>query len=125
MAANLEWPLHQLDIKNAFLNGELKEEVYMTLPPAFDKGRSDKVCRLKKYLYGLKQSPRAWFDRFSKVLKSEGYKQGLSDHTIFVKAEGVKKCILIVYVDDIILTGDHDEEIARIKPYDGNLALGT
>ena len=115
VAANLEWPLHQLDIKNAFLNGELKEEVYMTLPPGFEKGRVDQVCKLKKSLYGLKQSPRAWFDRFSKVLKSEGYKQGLSDHTMFVKTEEGKKCILIVYVDDIILTGDHIEEISRIK----------
>ena len=69
MAANLDWPLHQLDIKNAFPNGELKEEVYMSLPPGFEKGKNDKICKLKKSLYGLKQSPRAWFDRFSKVLK--------------------------------------------------------
>ena len=73
------------------------------------------VCKLNKSLYGLKQSPRAWFDRFSKVLKSEGYKQGLSDHTMFVKTDGRRRCILIVYVDDIILTGDHVDEIARIK----------
>ena len=119
VAANLDWSLHQLDIKNAFLNGELKEEVYMTLPPGFEKGRCDKVCKLKKSLYGLKQSPRVWFDRFSKVLKSEGYKQALSDHTMFVKTEGQRKCILIVYVDDIILTGDHVDEMSRIK-----LALG-
>ena len=119
VAANLDWPLHQMDIKNAFLNGELKEEVYMTLPPGFEEGRGDKVCKLKKSLYGLKQSPRAWFDRFSKVLKVEGYKQCLSDHTMFVKTEGGRRCILIVYVDDIILTGDHIDEMSRIK-----LALG-
>ena len=70
---------------------------------------------MKKSLYGLKQSPRAWFDRFSKVLKSEGYKQSLSDHTMFVKTEGKRRCILIVYVDDIILTGDHIDEMSRIK----------
>ena len=115
VAANLDWPLHQLDIKNAFLNGKLKKEVYMTLPPGFEKGKSNKVCKLKKSLYGLKQSPRAWFDRFSKVLKSEGYKQGLSDHTMFVKTEGGRRCILIVYVDDIIITGDHVDEMSRIK----------
>lgn len=85
----------------------------MTLP--LDEGRKNLVCRLKKSLYGLKQSPRAWFDRFSKVLKQEGFKQGLSDHTMFVQIQDGNQSILIVYVDDIILTGDHTEEIARIK----------
>ena len=83
LAVNLDWPLQQLDIKNAFMNGDLEEEVYMTLPPGFNKkGEKNLVCRLKKSLYGLKQSPRAWFDRFAKVLKGQGYRQGQSDHTI-------------------------------------------
>ena len=60
LAVNLDWPLQQLDIKNAFMNGDLEEEVYMTLPPGFNKkGEKNLVCRLKKSLYGLKQSPRA------------------------------------------------------------------
>lgn len=63
----------------------------------------------------MKQSSRAWFNSFSRVLKSKGYKQTLSDHTLFVKAKGSKNCILIVYVDDTILTGDHFEEIERVK----------
>ena len=71
LAANLDWPFHQFDIKNAFLNGELEEEVFMALPPRFCKEKEEtRVCKLKKSLYGLKQSPRAWFDRFAKVIKN-------------------------------------------------------
>lgn len=82
LAANLDWPLQQLDIKNAFLNGELEEEVFVTLPPGFSRAdEENKVCKLEKSLYGLKQSPRTWFDRFAKVLKGHGYRQGQSDHT--------------------------------------------
>ncbi|RVX11046.1 Retrovirus-related Pol polyprotein from transposon TNT 1-94 [Vitis vinifera] len=74
LAANLDGPLHQFDIKNAFLNGELEEEVFMTLPPWFCKEEEEtRVCKLKKSLYGVKQSPRAWFDRFEKVIKNQGY----------------------------------------------------
>ena len=74
LAANLDWPFHQFDIKNVFLNGELEEEVFITLPPGFCKEEEETgVCKLKKSLYDLKQSPRAWFDRFAKVIKNQGY----------------------------------------------------
>ena len=117
LAANLDWPLHQMDVKNAFLNGELDEEVYMDLPSGFDGGyEGRKVCRLKKSLYGLKQSPRAWFDRFTKSVKKYGYSQGQTDHTLFFKhSQNGKVTILIVYVDYIILTGDDLEELVRLK----------
>ena len=76
LAVNLDWPLQQLNVKNAFLDGDLEEEVYMELPPGFDSERKNgKVCRLKKSLYGLKQSPRAWFDRFTKANQQHGYKK--------------------------------------------------
>ncbi|RVW49858.1 Retrovirus-related Pol polyprotein from transposon RE1 [Vitis vinifera] len=117
LAANLDWPLHQFDIKNAFLNGELEEEVFMMLPPGFCKEEEEtRVCKLKKSLYGLKQSPRAWFDRFAKVIKNQGYQQGQSDHTMFFKqSNDGRMTILIVYVDDIILTGDDTGEVERLK----------
>ena len=117
LAANLDWPLHQLDVKNAFLNGDLEEEVYMEVPPGLESySKTSKVCRLKKSLYGLKQSPRAWFERFTRAVKQYGYLQCQADHTLFVKhSPRGKITILIVYVDDIILTGDYDEEIQRLK----------
>ena len=75
LAANLNWPLHQFDVKNAFLHGELTEEVYMNLPPGYvPDAPCNVVCRLKKSLYGLKQSPRAWFGRFTQSMRCFGYK---------------------------------------------------
>ncbi|KZV30107.1 Cysteine-rich RLK (receptor-like protein kinase) 8 [Dorcoceras hygrometricum] len=114
--ADLDWPLYQMDVKNAFLNGDLQEEVFMDPPPGFEKQFGGKICRLKKSLYGLKQSPRAWFEKFSKSVKKQRYIQGKSDHTMFVKhtSEG-KMAILIVYVDDIIITGNDEIEITRMK----------
>ncbi|RVW70809.1 Retrovirus-related Pol polyprotein from transposon TNT 1-94 [Vitis vinifera] len=117
LAANLDWSLHQLDVKNAFLNGDLEEEVYMDIPAGLETTSNfNKVCRLRKSLYSLKQSPRAWFERFTKVVKGYGFVQCQSDHTLFMKhfPEG-KLAIIIVYVDDIILTGDHEEKIDLLK----------
>jgi len=115
-AANFGWPLHQLDVKNAFLHGDLQEEVYMEIPPGFSKdGIAEKVCRLKKSLYGLKQSPRAWFDRFRCALCGMGYKQCNGDHTVFYRHSGRRITILAVYVDDIIITGDDEVEVKRLK----------
>ena len=107
LATNNDWQLQQLDVKNAFLNYDLEEEVYMELPPGFDVARTDgKVCKLKKSFYGLKQSPRAWFNRFTKTIKQMGYKQAQTDHTVFYKHKDGKIIVLLVYVNDIILTGD-------------------
>ena len=108
LAATKDWPLRQFDVKNAFLNGNLEEEVYMDMPPEVKCRPCDvgKVCKLKKSLYGLKQSPRAWFGRFSKSMKTFGYRQSNSDHTLFIKRNQGKITALIVYVDDMIVTGD-------------------
>ncbi|KAE8723689.1 hypothetical protein F3Y22_tig00012036pilonHSYRG00007 [Hibiscus syriacus] len=79
LAVNLDWPLIQLNVKNAFLNGDLSEEVYMDFPPGFEEEKW-RVCRLKKSLYILKQSPRAWFSRFAKAMTSRKYTQGQYMH---------------------------------------------
>ncbi|RVX23040.1 Retrovirus-related Pol polyprotein from transposon TNT 1-94 [Vitis vinifera] len=119
LAVNQDWCLQQLDIKNAFLNGDLEEEVYMEIPPGFEESMAkNQVCKLQKSLYGLKQSPRAWFDRFTKAVLKLGYKQGQADHTLFVKkSRAGKLAILIVYVDDIILSGNDMGELQNLKKY--------
>jgi hypothetical protein len=116
LAANMDWPLHQLDVKNAFLNGYLEEEVYMDIPPGFENKFGSNVCKLNKSLYGLKKSPRAWFEKFTQSMKKQGYIQGHVDHTLFTKfSHNGKVVVLIVYVDDIVLTGDDTVEMARVK----------
>jgi reverse transcriptase-like protein len=116
IAANLDWPLHQFDVKNAFLHGELQEEVYMEAPPGFTSEFSNREgCRLKKALYGLKQSPRAWFGRFTSAMRRFGYRQSHSDHTLFLRKRGGKITCLIIYVDDMIITGDDKVEIENLK----------
>jgi Reverse transcriptase (RNA-dependent DNA polymerase) len=116
LAANFNWSLHQFDVKNIFLHGDLKEEIYMEIPPGYEcGGTTNKACKLEKALYALKQSPRAWFGRFCKAMKDYGYSQGDSDHTMFFKRNEGKIIILIVYVDDMIITGDDKAEIERLE----------
>ncbi|KAK8930622.1 hypothetical protein KSP39_PZI016617 [Platanthera zijinensis] len=116
VAASRRWELLQLDIKNAFLNDDLEEEVYMDIPPcSVIKGSKGKVCRVLKSLYGLKQSPRAWFGRFYKFMLQLGYTQSHAHHALFIKRKGAQVSILIVYVDDIIITGDPLEGITYLK----------
>uniref|UniRef100_A0A2N9F358 Uncharacterized protein n=1 Tax=Fagus sylvatica TaxID=28930 RepID=A0A2N9F358_FAGSY len=117
-AVSHSWPLYQLDIKNAFLHGDLKEEVYMDQPPGYVVAGSEHlVCRLQKTLYGLKQSPRAWFDRFSAVVLGYGFQRSTSDHSVFVRHSSNGTIVLIVYVDDIIISGSDSTDIADLKTY--------
>ena len=106
-------------MKNAFLHGELSEEVYMELPPGcmIPEMHSRKVCRLKKSLYGLKQSPRTWIGRFTKSMKAFGYCETNSDHTLFLKKQQGKIIALIVYVDDMVVTGNDPEEREALHDY--------
>lgn len=89
----------------------------MDIPPGFESHATiNKAYKLKKSLYGLKLSPRAWFDRFNKTVRKYGYSQCQADHKFFVKHSSERKiAILIVYVDDIILTGDNEDELFKLE----------
>ncbi|CAM8896855.1 unnamed protein product [Rhodiola kirilowii] len=118
LAASHHWPLHQLDIKNAFLHGDLQEPIYMEQPPGFvAQGESAKVCYLHKSLYGLKQSPRAWFSTFTSAVEKFGMEKSKSDHSVFYKQSGNGIILLVVYVDDIVITGNNSEGIDSLKGF--------
>ena len=119
MAAMCSWPLYQLDIKNAFLHGDLAEEVYMEQPPGFvAQGESGLVCRLRRSLYDLKQSPQAWFSRFSSVIQEFGMLRSTADHSVFYHHNSLGQCIyLVVYVDDIVITGSDQDGIQKLKQH--------
>ncbi|RVW26551.1 Retrovirus-related Pol polyprotein from transposon RE1 [Vitis vinifera] len=119
MAAMCSWPLYQLDIKNVFLHGDLAEEVYMEQPPGFvAQGESGLVCRLRRSLYGLKQSPRAWFGRFSSVVQEFGMLRSTADHSVFYHHKLFGQLYyLVVYVDDIVITGSDQDGIQKLKQH--------
>ena len=106
-------------MKNAFLHGELSEEIYMDplLGSILPVKHSQKVCKLKKSLYGLKKSLKAWFGRFTKAMKFFGYHQSNSDHTLFLKKQQGKITALIVYVDDMVVTRNDPEESKALQKY--------
>lgn len=116
IAVHLGWPIHQLDVLTAFLNGILKEDVSMNQPPGFVKpGSEHLVCKLRRSLYSLKQSPRAWYARLHAVLLAWKLTQSTSDPNLYF-AHIVKDTIaLLVYVDDILLTGSNSHLIAQLK----------
>ncbi|XP_022008266.1 uncharacterized mitochondrial protein AtMg00810-like [Helianthus annuus] len=109
------WPLYQLDVNNAFLYGNLREEVYMSLPEGLNVEKQNKVCKLNKSLYGLKQAPRMWNERLVQVLTKLDFVQSKCDHSLFIKSGKSVFIALLVYVDDILLTGNCEHEINRIK----------
>ncbi|KAK1590519.1 hypothetical protein QYE76_017099 [Lolium multiflorum] len=114
VASVRRWSVSQLDVQNAFLNGELSEEVYMQPPPGYSVP-DGMVCRLRRSLYGLKQAPRAWFERFASVVTAAGFSPSLHDPALFVHTSPRGRTLLLLYVDDMIITGDDPEYIAFVK----------
>eukprot|EP00253_Pinus_taeda_P012484 PITA_12484 len=117
LAAQNGWKVHQMDVKTAFLNGDLKENVFMSQPEGFaGKGHEHKVCKLVKSLYGLKQAPRAWYEKLTEHLLKLNFNHfDLDDATLFVKKVGKTVVYLGVYVDDLLMTGNNESYIASIK----------
>jgi hypothetical protein len=110
------WPVNQLDINNAFLNGTLSETVYCQQPSGFvDTTRPDHVCRLNRSLYGLKQAPRAWFSRIATFLVSMGFNSSKADPSLFIYRQGTDDmAYLLLYVDDIVLTASSTTLLRRL-----------
>jgi hypothetical protein len=115
LAVQFNWSIRQLDISNAFLHGHLLEDVFMEQPRGFiDSTHPDYVCKLHKALYGLKQAPRAWFNRLSSFLLHIGFTASLLDSSLFTLHSGSTHIFMLVYVDDIILTGTDDKLLHSI-----------
>ena len=118
LAVNQEWDLWQMDVKNAFLQGELEDEVYMRPPPGMEEMvKPGNVLRLRKAIYGLKQSPRAWYHKLSTTLNGRGFVKSQADHTLFTLTSKQGIVVILVYVDDIIITGCDKEGISSTKTF--------
>ena len=134
VASVCEWHVHQMDVKNAFLHGELQENVYMKMPPGYTKpgdriqvvseGESltnltkpTHVCKLTKSLYGLKQAPRQWFSKLCSALKDHGFQQSKCDYSLFTKITQGRLTTILIYVDDLLLTGTDIQDIEDVKQF--------
>ncbi|KAK3021989.1 hypothetical protein RJ639_045684 [Escallonia herrerae] len=117
IASIKKWELHQLDVNNAFLHGDLEEEVYMKIPQGFSKQGENRVCRLQKSLYGLRQASRNWYHKFTQSLLVVGFIQSQSDHSLFTFARKGSFLVVLIYVDDVIVTGTDSDKISWLKHY--------
>ena len=114
LALSNKWHIRQLDVNNAFLNGFLEEEVYMQQPEGFAAADTSLVCRLHKALYGLKQAPRAWFACLAHTLFKLGFNSSKCDPSLFVQISGTHCIYVLVYVDDIIITGSNSSSLQQL-----------
>ncbi|KAE8722590.1 hypothetical protein F3Y22_tig00013960pilonHSYRG00315 [Hibiscus syriacus] len=117
LVSTFNWTLLQMDVFNAFLQGDLSEEVYMQLPEGFYSQGEMIACRLQKSLYGLKQASRQWNMKLTEALVSAGYVQSKYDYSLFIKRQQGKMALLLVCVDDLVITGDISVLITELKKY--------
>ena len=116
LASSYKLLVHQMDVKTAFLNGDLNEEIYMEQPlGCVVPGQENKVCKLKKSLYGLKQAPKQWYEKFHQTILSFGFEVNGSDACVYSKLFGADCVIICLYVDDMLLFGSHINAINSTK----------
>lgn len=115
IAISKSWPIHQLDVHNAFLHGHLTKDVFMSQPLSFiDQQHPNHVCHLKRALYSLKQTPRVWFQRLDTFLMELGFIDSKIDTTLFVYSDGHFMPYILFHVDDILLMGNNDRFLHTI-----------
>ena len=116
-AAKKNHEVHQMDVHNAFLHGDLHEEVYMKIPQGFASPNETRVCRLRITLYGLNQAPRCWFAKLRDALPKYGFTQTKSDYSLFIYSKRGVSLKVLAYVDDLIISGSSQSEIQLLKDY--------
>ena len=118
LVAHFDLELHQMDVKTAFLNGDLEEEVFMDQPEGFSvEGKGHMVCKLKKSIYGLKQASRQWYIKFNDTITSFNFEEKLVDRCIYRKVNGSKIIFIVLYVDDILLATNDLGLLHNTKEY--------
>jgi len=115
IGAALRLVIHQMDVKSAFLNGDLDEEIFMNVPEGIDGNTDNIVCRLLRSLYGLKQAPRTWNKRLDNFLIKEGFVRLEADHSVYIRRSNRCLHIIAVHVDDLLLLADSEESMIHIK----------
>lgn len=118
VAVKKGWPISRLDVDNAFLHGNLDEEVYIKFPTGMPSPNPAHVCRLQKSLYGLHQASRQWYARLTTTLNFKGFSLSLNDlFTFFYKRSEGSISIVAVYADDILVTGNNPTELSQLKEF--------
>ena len=115
IAASKRWEVHHMNVKSDFIHGEIHEEIYMQYPSSFTIHDPSLVCRLNKCLYGLKQAPRAWYAKMDNFLLSQGFERWKYDPNVYLKNLYDSILIIVLYVDDILMTGSWIVDICSIK----------
>nr|GEU76648.1 ribonuclease H-like domain-containing protein [Tanacetum cinerariifolium] len=117
LAVQRGWKFYQMDVNNAFLYRDLYEDVYMIPPPGFMDKSDNRVCKLKRSLYGLKQDPRQWNHKLYDTLLEASFEQSKNDHSLYIKNDNDVSLFLLVYVDNLVITGNSEVDIAKFKTF--------